>query len=230
MITTIIFDAFGTLFKVGEGGSAKKIIHNIAADNKVVDYEMFVDEWKEYYKRYTTSETEFMTERDIFVSRIKMFYDRFGVSRSAEEDTDALLDAAFEREVFGEAKEVIEELRKDYSVLIGSNIDNDVLEAVMNKNGIIVDKVYTSENLKCYKPNPMFFNKILDKNRLSSQEVLFVGDSVSDDILGPKALGIKTVLVDRMRKNDDFGQDYTLDDLRKLHSILVAENRLIRNM
>jgi len=42
---------------------------------------------------------------------------------------------------------------------------------------------------------------------------------------GPKSLGIKTVLVDRMNKNGDFGQDYTVDDLRKLHSILAAENR-----
>lgn len=224
MITTIIFDAFGTLFKVGEGGSAKKIIHNIVENNNDVDYEAFALEWKAYYKRYTTHESEFKTERDIFISRIKMFYDRFGVNRDAEEDTDALLAAAFEREAFEEVKEVIEELRKHYKVFIGSNTDNDVLESVMDKNGIVVDKVYTSENLKCYKPNANFYKKILEENGVLPQEVLFVGDSVSDDILGPKALGIKTVLVDRSGENSVFGQDYMIDNLRKLHSILTDED------
>lgn len=65
----------------------------------------------------------------------------------------------------------------------------------MHKNNISVDKVYTSENLKCYKPNPMFFKKIPEDNGLSPQEVLFIGDSVNDDILGLKVLGIKQYLL-----------------------------------
>ncbi len=90
----------------------------------------------------------------------------------------------------------------------------------MSGNGISVDKIYTSENLKCYKPNILFFKKVLDDNGLKPKEVLFVGDSVSDDILGPKALGIKTVLVNRSEKTGDFGQDYTIENLRMLYGIL----------
>ena len=202
MITTIIFDVFGTLFQVGEGGSARKITHNILACDKEVDYEQFVREWKAYYKAHTAPENEFLKERDIFISRIQMFYDRFEVDRDAEADTDALLADAFLRRAFEEAKQVIEELRKEYKVFIGSNTDNDVLASVMEKNGISVDKVYTSENLRCYKPGWEFFSKILADNGLKPEEVLFVGDSVSDDILGPKALGIKTVLVDREGKGE----------------------------
>lgn len=52
------------------------------------------------------------------------------------------------------------------------------------------------------------------------QEVLFVGDSVTDDILGPKALGIKTVWVDRNGCGGDHGQDYTVTDLCGLKNVI----------
>ena len=184
----IIFDAFGTLFRVTNGGSAKTIIKNINECGIVIDEKAFLDEWKSYYKNHTLGDCKFMTERNIFIARIQMFYDRYNVSRSAENDADSLLAGAFEREVYPEIKSVLSELMKHYLVFIGSNTDNDVLESVMQKNGITVHKVYTSENLKCYKPSCRFFTQILDENGLLPHEVLFVGDSITDDIMGPKAL------------------------------------------
>lgn len=212
----IIFDAFGTLFRVTNGGSAKTIMKNIADCGIVVDEKIFLEEWKSYYKNHTLGDCEFMTERDIFISRIQMFYDRYNVNRNAEKDADSLLAGAFEREAYPETKTVLNELMKKYLVFIGSNTDNDVLDSVMKKNSITVHKAYTSENMKCYKPNSEFFTKILEDNGLSKNEVLFVGDSITDDILGPKAMGIKTVWIDRNGIGGDFGQDYTITDLNGL--------------
>ena len=220
MITTVIFDAFGTLFKVEKGASAKTIICNILSAGAEVDQIQFLDEWKSFYKNNTVPNAEFMTERDIFKFRIQMFYDRYNVRRNAVVDTDSILAAASERKSFDEVLEVIAELRKKYKVFIGSNTDNDVLDAVMKKNEVSVDKVYTSENLRCYKPNPAFFSKILDDNALKPEEVIFIGDSVSDDILGPKVLGIKTVLIDREDSGAAGEQDYTIGNLRELLNIL----------
>ena len=220
MITTIIFDAFGTLFKVEKGASAKMIINNIISEGAEVDQTQLVDEWKSFYKKYTAADYRFKTERDIFISRIRMFYDRYGVKRDAAIDTESVLAAAFEREAFEEVREVLAELRKKYKVFIGSNTDNDLLDTVMNKNQILVDRVYTSENLRCYKPNPEFYSKILCENALIPEQVMFVGDTVSDDILGPKTLGIKTVLVDREGSCKAAGQDYTIGNLRELIDIL----------
>ena len=47
-----------------------------------------------------------------------------------------------------------------------------------------------------------------------------MGDSVTDDILGPKALNIKTVWVDRDNKGGDFGQDYRVKDLEGILEVL----------
>ena len=145
-----------------------------------------------------------------------MFYDRYNVNKNAEKDADSLLAGAFEREAYPETKTVLNELMKKYQVFIGSNTDNNVLDSVMTKNSITVHKVYTSENMKCYKPDSEFFTKILEDSGLLKNEVLFVGDSITDDILGPKAMGIKTVWIDRNGIGGDFGQDYTIADLNGL--------------
>ena len=216
----IIFDAFGTLFQVTSGGSARTILKNITDIGAAVDEEAFHKEWKAYYKAHTSETCEFMTERDIFISRIQMFYDRYHVTRSAETDADALLVGAYQREAYPEVIQVLKELMQHYSVFIGSNTDNDVLESVMRKNDISVHKVYTSEDLKCYKPDARFYRQILKENALDVQEVLFVGDTVSDDILGPKAAGMKTVLIDRTGKAGECGQDCTITDLSGLREVL----------
>lgn len=212
----IIFDAFGTLFRVTSGGSANTIIKNIADCGIIVDEKTFLEEWKSYYKIHTSDQCNFMTERDIFISRIQMFYNRYRVNRNSAKDADSLLATAFKREAYPEVKTVLNELMKNYDIFIGSNTDNDVLESVMKKNDIAVHKVYTSENLKCYKPSSQFFTQILADNGLSANEALFVGDSITDDIMGPKTIGMKTVWIDRNGIDGDFGQDYTISDLNKL--------------
>ena len=212
----IIFDAFGTLFQVTNGGSARSIIHIITDCGGVVDEKAFIEEWKWYYKKHTREDSVFKTERDIFIARIQMFFDGYGINKSAEKAADSLLADAFERKIYPEAKAVLEELKKNHMVFIGSNTDNAILDSLMYKNDIIVHKVYTSENLRCYKPNPAFYLSILKRNDLMAEEVLFVGDSVTDDILGPKSIGIKTAWIDRNGVGGEYGQDYTITDLSGL--------------
>ena len=200
MIKAIICDAFGTLFKVTSGGSAGRIISNITASGNHIDEKAFVKEWKEYYKIHTSADMDFKTERDIFISRIRMFYNRYNVERNAETDADLLLADSYERDVYEEVPAALRMLKNKYKIFIGSNTDNYVLDAVMKKNNITADKIYTSENLKCYKPNPEFYLMILRDNNLSPENVIFIGDSIEDDILGPRNVGMKTILIDRARR------------------------------
>ena len=216
MMKAIIFDAFGTLFQVTNGGSARSIIRIITDCGGVVDEKAFMEEWKWYYKKHTREDSVFKTEHDIFIARIQMFFDRYGIKKCAEKAADALLADALERKTYPEAKAVIEELKKKYMVFIGSNTDNAVLDSVMHKNDIIVHKVYTSEDLRCYKPNPAYYLNILKRNDLMPEEVLFVGDSITDDIMGPKSIGIKTAWIDRNGVGGEYGQDYTITDLSGL--------------
>ena len=221
MIKTIIFDAFGTLFKVTGGASARTIISHIEKAGVAVDESAFLKEWKSFYKEKTSDTEAFLTEREIFISRIKMFYDRYGVMRSAENDADTLLFEAHGRKVYDDTLPALENLKKAYSVFIGSNTDNSVLDSVTARNRVEVHKVYTSEDLKCYKPSPNFYKRILDENNLVPAEVLFVGDSLTDDVWGPQQLGIKTCWVNRTQS--DIGihtPDFTVETLLEIEQCL----------
>lgn len=217
----IIFDVFGTLIQVVSSNSARVIISNIRESGTEVDEEQFILEWREYYATHTAPECDFMTEREIFTSRIQMFYDRYDVKRNAKADNDALLAAAFHRKAYEDVLPALNELKKCYKILIGSNTDNDILEAVLKSNDITADGIYTSESLRCYKPDPRFFDRILEANSLLPEDVIFVGDNPRDDVSGPEQLGIKTVLIDRNGGAKDFGQNYTISDLYELINILA---------
>lgn len=218
-LKVIVFDAFGTLFKFTRGGSARTIMKHITDLGIEVDEKAFLAEWKPFYNSHTVGYDTFMTEREIFTARNQMLYDRYNVSRDARADADELLLEASQRVAFPEVRAVLDELKKKHKVYIGSNTDDDILESVMKKNVITVDKIYTSENLKCYKPDSCFYKKILEDNDFLPEEILFVGDTGADDIVGPKSVGMKTALVDRDGSCDDFGQDYTISDLSDLTAL-----------
>lgn len=221
MITTIIFDAFDTLFEVESGASAKHIINRITESGHNVDKAEFLSLWKEYYTEETADGTVFKTEREIFTSRIQMFYDKYGVSGDAAEDADTLLHQAAKRSLFYDTLETLSYLKGKYKVYIGSNTDNDVLSAVMIKNGVTVDKVYTSEDLRCYKPSKRFYEAIVKDNDLSNDKILFVGDSIVDDVFGPQKLSIKTCWLNRKEKaRTTTTPDYEIQSLSELIQLL----------
>ena len=48
---------------------------------------------------------------------------------------------------------------------------------------------------------------------------MFVGDSLTDDVIGPKSVGMKTALVDRAKRSSFAEQDYTFTELTDLLKI-----------
>ena len=223
-IRAIVFDAFGTLFEFKRGGSARTILKHMTDLWIEVDEKAFLDFWKPFYNKHTVGRDVFMTEREIFTARNQMIYDRYNVNRDASADADELLLEASRRIAFPEVRSVINQLKNSYQVYIGSNTDDDVLESVMKKNAVEVHKIYTSENQNCYKPDKIFYEKILADNEFEAEEILFVGDTGADDIIGPKSVGMKTVLVDRSRAGKHFGQDYTVANLEELAAWLESTN------
>ncbi|MBQ2818196.1 MAG: HAD family hydrolase [Clostridia bacterium] len=216
----IIFDAFATFVEVTNGASVKEIIDNIRAFGVSIDEAAFRAQWKDFYIQATKIGQPFRCEREIFTERIRMFYDRYQIPKSAADDADAMLKKAYARKVFPDAKQVFDALAQRFKVYVASNTDTDVLEQIMKRNRIFAHGVFTSEELKCYKPNPEFYALVLSACGLSPQEVIFIGDSSSDDILGPKEAGMKTIWVDRNHTGLDHGQDHTVSSLSEIPGII----------
>lgn len=108
-----------------------------------------------------------------------------------------MLETLGKRKCFEETLPSIEKLRKKYKVVIGSTTDNEPLYQDLERNGLVVDEVYTSEMIRKYKPDSEFYQYILRKEKCGKEDAVFIGDSYVDDVCGPGKVGIKSVLIDR---------------------------------
>jgi FMN phosphatase YigB (HAD superfamily) len=84
--------------------------------------------------------------------------------------------------------------------------------------------VFSSESLCVYKPNGDFFTQILKQLSLRPDEVIYVGDSQMDDILGPSKVGIDSIWINRKAEklNDGIPQPkFECIDLRGIIKILL---------
>ena len=225
MIRTLLFDAYGTLIEVEKGASAREILGYMRERGSAPEEAEFLSYWKAFYKRETASGMPFRAEQEIFTDRIRQAYARYGTSRDAAADAAAQLAAAQLRPLFPEVKAALAALRERYRVCIASNTDTDALNGVLTRTGLAVDAVYTSEALRCYKPDPAFYRAVLGLEGADSAEILFIGDSPAEDILGPGAAGMSTALIDRAGRGGDHGQTLTCRDLTELADILLNRSR-----
>lgn len=69
------------------------------------------------------------------------------------------------------------------------------------------------------KPNPKGLSDIAENFGVVPSEMIMIGDE-EKDIKTAKRFGCMSVLIDRRNRNVDFGQDYTVTDLKGLWEVL----------
>ena len=85
-------------------------------------------------------------------------------------------------------------------VCIVSNIDrNDILQAI-HYHGMTFENIVTSEDARSYKPRQEIFRMALERMKMSPQQVLHIGDSLSSDILGAHNCGIDSFWLNRKNR------------------------------
>ena len=82
-----------------------------------------------------------------------------------------------------------------------------------------IDIAITSVDVGYRKPNSAGYLKLLESLEIYPDEMIFIGDE-EKDIIGAKKLGIVSALINRSKEIKDFGQDYTLESLSEIFSIL----------
>lgn len=221
MIKAIIFDAFGTLISTGNGSveaTAKILKLNNRTD---IDPKEFYSLWKKTHRENINQSKEFVTESDSFTVTLDKAYSHYKIDGNAESDIKIMLGTFGKRFLYNETKAVIDRLKEKYIVCIGSNTDTEPLSENLERNGLSVDRIYTSESLKCYKPDKRFYEAILTDLDLKPNEILFVGDSLIDDVFGPQQIGIKACHVNRRNeKSNIIKPAYEVKSLNELIDIL----------
>ena len=90
----------------------------------------------------------------------------------------------------------------------------------------LFDVIITYDDSREKKPSPAPFNLALNRLNLSAQECLMIGDWAERDVVGAKAVGMKTVFA---RYGDTFntvnpGSDYDINSISELINIVKKEN------
>jgi len=79
--------------------------------------------------------------------------------------------------------------------------------------GSAVDFVITSARVGYRKPHPAIYRIALEAAGCAAEAALFVGDSISHDVEGPRAAGMRAVLIDRRGRYADGEAIRTLAEL-----------------
>ncbi len=90
------------------------------------------------------------------------------------------------------------------------------------------DVVITYDETRERKPSPVPFNMALEELKLNADECLMIGDWAERDMVGAKAVGMKTVFA---RYGDTFDtenpdSDYDINSITELINIVKKENSL----
>lgn len=124
------------------------------------------------------------------------------------------------RQSFPEASKTINRLREKYRVYIGSNSDSQPLKSAIELNKVMVDGYFSSESLQVYKPQREFFLRILQAIGMAAHEVIYVGDSQIDDLLGASKAVIDAIWINRRSGHLTESIPKPLHEVKSLDEIL----------
>lgn len=226
MLSAIVFDAYGTLISTGNGSieACEKILSKNNRSDIYAD--SFYMDWKKYHRMHIDTSEFFENEEAIFHRDLNKLYSDYNINGNADEDVEIMLDTLGRRFAFPETKRILNTLSETYIVCIGSVTDTLPLMKDLERNDLSVSRIYTSEDVKCYKPCKWFYEHILDDLGINPNEVLFVGDSLTDDILGPQSIGMKTCWINRKQAiSDDIIPDFEIETLDELLRVLEKLKR-----
>lgn len=116
-----------------------------------------------------------------------------------------------------------------YRLGVISNLRRDMRE-LCNKLGLAesLDFFISSEDAGAEKPHSPIFLAALDQMSAEPGETVHVGDQYCADVLGARAVGMHTVLIDRGGWNETVGDCPKISDLHQLAELLEqAPNSLI---
>lgn len=112
-------------------------------------------------------------------------------------------------ELLPHAKEVLGQLSKSFQLIIATSADHsDTKDMIKALRRVEVEHYfqdfYSQKEIGFKKPDPRFFQAILEKQKLSPAECIMIGNSYEKDIEGAKAANIKTIFFNEKKLPGDF--------------------------
>ena len=173
-----------------------------------------------------------LTFEELIEIRWNLIFKALGISFDGKTFEDYFRSQLFESAVLEPgAVEILDYLKKRYILCVASNgpFEQQVNRLRIGKLHDYFSHFFISEKIGAPKPKAEFFDycfRELHESGLADllpEEVMMVGDSLSSDIAGGKAYGLKTCLYDRnpdVNRENAVSADYAVTGLTDIRNIL----------
>lgn len=221
----IIFDLDDTLidYTSSEMNAIKNICNTFGINN--------ADCYRIYRESSRIARTKYPNLDHENLSRFRM--ERIGIflslnkrnDISSQQFLDLYIDEMSNGILFDDVVPCLKSLKDRCTIVVGTNGDNKTRLNKLKTAGIseYFSEVYTSEMLKCSKPSPDFFLKIIKEYPFNLDEILVVGDDYEKDFVGARHTGIDCCLIKRGLKegfNTRIKPQYLISTLSELLPII----------
>ena len=222
------FDWAYTLVDLGkedDRAPLNKVFEYLSSKNLFLpDFEEFLDQSRKIF--HPMIENSRITNQEAhFEIALKKLISHFNIPLNEDLNLKKLLEIYYlevysERKLYPEVLSVLNSL-KNIGVRMGvvSNTTNPkfMKENEMRAAGLapFFDFAIYSTDTPYRKPHPSIFQLAIESLKMKPEEILFVGDNISLDIVGANNVGMKSAWINRERKNKskDGEPDYELHSL-----------------
>jgi putative hydrolase of the HAD superfamily len=235
-VRAVILDFYGTLAEArGAGPTWSSVLAEIG-------YELDADARRRWWNDGLdgVEHDEHSRSRDHYVawqqSRTRAMLRDSGVPDSDHDDLIARMHALLaDRSLtaYDEVTDVLTDLRaRGVALAICSNWDWDLLDALAGADlDNSVDVVVSSAWVGARKPHPRIYGHTLDRIGVAPEDALFVGDTWTCDVAGPRRAGLRPVYLRRPHFGADITAPADVDgevpratDLRTLPDLLAPRS------
>ena len=219
-----MFDLYGTVVDM-QGGLTRAVTPYLKAKGSAIEPGRLVTWWRRTH--FENSMIDALLHRGHIpyreIGRISLSYtlERAGVPHTQDE-VKQLVSEIERLPPFPDAVEALGRLKQRFRLVILSNGDPDMLEAIKPRLGITFDGIISVAEAGSFKPHAATYRKAAEIVGARPGEVLFVANHAFDCV-GAKASGMRTVFIDRRKRR--FGDwpyppDLIVGDLKALADAL----------
>jgi len=218
MLKAILFDFHGTLAYPRKQRDIKRFLQGIRERG----YEVYTQEF-EAARKFVFFIDYPKFGFDSYESFLEKVFERLGIriskrdlihfSSQYKEESEFLLHS--------DVRRTLKKLHAKYKIGILTTIPLFIIEEGIGSVRQFVDVITTGFDAGVPKPNPKIYMKALERLKVNAKEAVMVGDEYDYDIEIPKALGMRTVFIDREGKQGCKEADASITSLDELESAIA---------
>jgi putative hydrolase of the HAD superfamily len=174
--------------------------------------------WSDYRSKQITK--ELLSWHRFYLTNKEFGLDDESISKQMGEDYINI--SPTKTKLFPYSVELLEYISSKYNLYLVTNGFKEVQYLKIKNCNIekYFDKVFTSEEVGCNKPNREYFEFVLENTGSTPKNSIIIGDDIEVDIKGAAQLGIDTLWFNNNNEVHDFKPSYEVKSLKEITEIL----------